>query len=455
MADEGITSLDKEKLTLGENAKWDQADRAEAVLENILNGEAAEAEAAPQEEKITVTEAIAARPVIDSGTGRTRARVLIVTTDESVLIPNSASRNEYLKLASELDELHVMCLIARDGREAFDRAGNNSWFYQVRSKRWWTLPWAGRRAALEALTWNGVPRPDIIVGVDLFEAGLGAKVIAKTFDRPLQYHVFQDPFDPDFIANDNKDNKWRRRLAKYLLKRAKSIRTANGRLRESLLAQYKKLPDIHVLPRFYNFTHLLSGTPSLNLHQRFPDFVFIMLAFGEMTATSHLQDLFTALHRLLKNPKIGMVVVGDGPARNLFVEKAKLLGIERNVVFEKTAADLVSYYQTADLLVETSAKEDGEIRLLQAAAAGLPAIMVETPLRSDLFKDGVSGFLCPPGDIKCLSDKTAKFINTSALRPQFSKYAKDVALERLHEDPAAHYQALAVSIEATLIQTEK
>ncbi len=449
MSSEPIAPLNKEKLAGKEDQKWDQSLRAEAVLEQILDTEfAPQAEAVP-EERVTVAEAIAARPVIDQDTGRARARVLIVTTDENVLLEGSSIRTEYAKLAAELDELHVMCVIPRAGKEAFDRAGDNVWFYQVRAKNWWSTPWAARTAALEALTWNGAPRPDIVVGVDMFEAGWSAWMISRAFDRPLQYHVFTDPFHPEYVSAAP-DNNWRLRVAKFLLRRAKSVRTGTNELKEILKQRYKRLTDISTLPRFYQFTNLLDGQPAFNLHERFRDYVFIMLAFGPLTAGSHLHDLFAALHRLLRNPRIGLVVVGDGPAKNIFLEKVKILGIEKNVVFHKEVEDLVSYLKSSDLLVEMGTDEESEIRVLQAAAAGLPAVMRATALRRDLFKDGVSGFLCEPDDLLCVTEKVSKYVNTPTFREQFSENAQDIAKERLHENPTAHYQALALAIESVL-----
>lgn len=454
MAEHDIPSLDKERLVLPEEATWDQSSRAEAVLDHILQTTVAEEEGAPAINRITVKEAIAARPVLDIDTGRTKARVLFVTTDERALAAGSGLRNDYVKLASEFDELHVFCLVPRSGPAGFDRVGQNAWFYQVRAKSWWTLPWAARSAADEALTWNGVFRPDVVVGVDLFEAGLAARLIARRFDRPLQYHVFTDPFAPEY-KRAAPDNAWRVRLAKFLLRRARSIRAKSAAIKEALQRQRRGLRDIAVLPRFYNFSGIMGAAPTLDLHAKYPDFAFIMLAFGPLTADSRLHDLFAALNRLLRNPRIGLVVVGDGPGKRLFLDKVKILGLEKSVAFQKEPEDLVSYLKTADLLVELDTSEDGEVRILQAAAAGLPIVALETDLRLDLFKDGQSAFLCPPGDLLCVSQKVSKFMNTASYRTLFSQNAADIAKNRIYEDPTMYDQALALSIESVLVPGEE
>lgn len=444
MAQEDVTSLDNAE-------KWDQSVRAEAVLEHILSNDTSETLEIKEDNRPTVAEAIHARPVIDQDTGRAKARVLFVTTDESVLVQGSVKRQEYIDLAKQFDEVHVFCMIARSGQDTLDRADTNIWFYQIRSKNWWQSPWTAKAAANQTLVWNNTIRPDIVVGVDPFEAGIGAYFIAKAFQRPFQLHLYTNPFTDEYLKA-NVDNNWRLRAAKYLLRRTNSIRTVTAGLQEVIKKKYPKILDSATIPRFYNFTGLLSAESTFDLHQRYPSFAFIILAFGPLTADSYLHDLFSALNRLLHNPRIGMVVIGDGPAKSLFEEKVKLLGLEKNVVFQKEIDDLASYLKTADLLIEMSTAEKGEVHILQAAAAGLPAVMWTTDLRRDLFKDGESAFLCEPDDLVCIYQKTSKFINSASLQLKFSTNAQDVARERLHEDPEAHYQAIALSIESILIE---
>ncbi len=443
-SDNTIVSLDQE---------YNPSGRAEAILDHILQNDFnADGELKPEEQRITVAEAIKARPVLDFDTGRSRARVLFVTTDENVLLPDSSIRNYYLELARQFDEVHVFCLVSRTGEETLERADENIWFYQIRDKNWWRMPWVAKNSAKEALVWNGIVRPDVIVGVDPFEAGLAAYLIAKEFQRPIQLHIKTDFLKEEYLK-ENDDNSWRLRISKYLLKRVKSVRTSTRILEQAIEKKYPKLYDVSTLPRFYNFTGLLNANPIFDLHEKYPYFVFIMITFGPLTADSYLHDVFTAIHRMLRNQRIGLVVVGEGPAKNLFEEKVRLLGIEKNVVFQKEPDDLASYLKTSDLTVEMSTEEDGEVRILQAAAAGLPAVMVATDLRNDLFTDGQSGFICQPGDLPCIQQKISKFINSASMRKQFSENATDIARERLQEDPEAPYQATALTIESVLISS--
>ena len=106
-----------------------------------------------------------------------------------------------------------------------------------------------------------------------------------------------------------------------------------------------------MLPKFYDFSGYLTATPAFDIHDKYRQFSFIMLAFGDLTATSTLHETFTALHRMLANPRIGLVIVGSGPAKALFEEKATLLGVKQSVVFVERPEDIAAFLLTADILV--------------------------------------------------------------------------------------------------------
>lgn len=435
-----------------DNTLYDQSSRAEAVLDSILHSEseAQSTENEAEDAEVSVDDELNARPILDTDTGRDKSRVLFVTADENVLAEGSVSAREYLDLADVFDEVHVLVLIPRTRKDGYTRPATNIWFYKVHGAGWQSLPSAALQFAKEALTWNGAVRPDIVVGIDPFEAGLAAYEIAKSFGRPLQLHVKTD-FQDDRFLNLSEENKDRKKMADKLLRQVGSVRVKTAVQKKKLEEKYRKITDLKILPRFYNFAGLREAVPSFNLHEKYPGFAFIMLTFGPLTADSHLHDVFTALHRLLLNSSIGLIVVGDGPGRNLFLEKVKLLGIEKSVVFLKQADDLVSLLKTSDLFIETATSEDGEVRVLQAASCGAAIAAYETDLRKDLFDDGKSAFLCPPSDIQCLGQKVSQFINTPALRTEFRELVTNVAENRLEENEGAYFKAFRDTIEGVLV----
>jgi glycosyltransferase involved in cell wall biosynthesis len=103
--------------------------------------------------------------------------------------------------------------------------------------------------------------------------------------------------------------------------------------------------------------------------------------------------------------------------------------------------------QAADILLCTDTDEAGDETVIKAAASGLPVLVSKTPLRSDLFTDGIDAFLCDREDTVGFSQKLTKFLNTNALRIEFATNAKTIVETRLHEDPQMYKIAYRDSIE--------
>lgn len=425
---------------------YDQSHRAGKVLEHVLDKDAESQEA---QEEVDIAVERSARPIIDQTTNRTASRILFVTSDISVLTSESELQNEYISLSGYFDEVHVLVLVNRKGKNDSIRCSDRTWVYSVYDTHWWRIPFSARKVASERLVFNENIRPDVVVGADPYEAGLSALKIAQTFNRPLQIHV-PDDFTQSAFLDLNAHNVWRRRIAKYVLKRTKSVRAKTYAVKEMLHKNFKRIIDLEVLPKFYNFSGYLSAQPSFDLHDTYKDYVFIILTFGPLTADSYLHDVFASLHQTLHNPRIGLIVIGDGPAKDLFKEKVAILGIEQNVIFKSSTDDLISHYKTADVLVEVGTTRESEEHIMRSAAAGLPIIAVETELRNDLFKDGHSAFLCAKEEVQCIGQRLTKFLNSPALRKQFARQGEQITRDRLIENPESYYRAYRDTIEVIL-----
>lgn len=444
----------EKKVILPEDSYYDQGRRAEAILDHVLDQDlSAQSKIESQKEYTTAAEELQARPIIEADTGRVNSRLLFVTRDLSVLEPKSGSRTQYLKLAAYFDEVHIMVLIPHRSKDTHERVGDNCWTYQVHAPYWWRLPWAAAKAAYDALVFNGAARPDIIIGTDACESGLAAYFIGRNLARPVQLHISENPLSTRFVK-DAPENKWRRRLARYVLKRVASVRTQTTEVKELIQKNFSNVIDISVLPTYYDFRGLIDVQPTTDIHTTYRGFNFIILTFCPVTADGPLQDVFTAVRSLLLSPGIGLVIVGSGPAKQLYIEKAQLLGIEKNVVFVSEPKDLVSFLKTADVLLMTDKGQESELTVLKAAAAGLPIIAYTTDLRNDLFKHGESALLIPDGEVTLLGQNLTKFINSTALRVALSRNAQAIAAARLIEDPETYYESIRDTIETVLVPPE-
>lgn len=399
--------------------------------------------------KVTVEEALKQQRVYQSNTTRNVTRVLFISQDTSLLNPTKQSLDGFLNVSDLFEEVHI--LILRQGiapKNPVLRPAQNVWIYTAAAPFWWMTPAAGQRVIEEQLVFAAGFRADLIVARDPFESALTASAIARRFERPAQLHILDDYTSADF-AKKAPNNFWRRFLPRFTVKKFLSVRTATSSI-ERIVAKRFTISDISVLPRFQNYEALINTVSTFNIKEKYKPFVFILLYIGKLNHESTLYRAIDAARFVLQNPRVGMVILGDGLAKKEFQRRAKILGIEEQVVFESNVSDVVPYLKSANLLITTDTDSDADQIVLQGAAAGIPLIMSRTPRREDIFEHGSSAYLCEESDIQAFTDRINDLLNNIGLRRIFTENAQALIIQKFHEDPHEYKEAYRTSIEQAL-----
>jgi glycosyltransferase involved in cell wall biosynthesis len=176
-----------------------------------------------------------------------------------------------------------------------------------------------------------------------------------------------------------------------------------------------------------------------------------LLAVGMMRADAKLESyrvLAAALDQMKTRapgrPPWRLIVIGDGPARPQ-VEAA--LGPQTVFTGALSQAALADYYAAADLFVWPSVREAYGMALLEAQAAGLPAVAGDTGGVPDILRDGRTGLLCPVGDAAAFARAMATLIDDTAARRAMGAAARAVVAAE-HD-----FAAAATRIDALLRET--
>lgn len=424
----------------------DVSKQAQTALDYIIAGKEEE-QAIHNRRQMPVSQALTSDQVVRFSSERTRSRVLFITSDKNALKDSSWVQAHLQNVSDMFEELHLAVLTRGKKREyRTQRIGQNIWVYNVDFYITLFLSQVMERFAESQLQFGEGFRPDVIVALDPYYAGQAALSLAKRYDRPVQIHVLEDFLAPEFVEN-NKENKKKVSAARKVLKKAESVRTNSSLMKDKLEKEFPKIGDVGILPRHFDTDALVKAKRKNTLKQKYPQYVFTVLTAGLLDQDSTMYRTLDAARDMLHSPKIGLVIVGDGPMRGELEQRANILGIKEQVVFERDQRLLNDYMLSADMFVCTDTTAIGDEYVIQAAAAGLPMVIARTPLREDLFEDGRSALLCDPESTTEFSQKMKSILNTNAFRQQFSTMARSVIKDRLHTDPELYRQAYRDSIE--------
>lgn len=434
-------------------SKYDDVKHQKDVLEYVLKNDIHASQKV--DNQVSVKNARHGSSQYQAVSSRTTTRLLFISQDTTLLNQTQQTLDGYLDLSLVFDEVHIVIL--QEGiknKNPVLRVAPNVWLYVASARHWWLVPGVAIQLIKEQLFFTDGFRPDLIVARDAYESALVARIIGKHYQRPTQLHVLEDFTTPSFLIR-NPHAKWRLRLAHYLTKRFLSIRTSTNQIQKIIERLYPHVPDVATLPRFNNYQSITDTKVSgLTLKDKYPRFVFIMVYFGALTHNSTAYQVIDAARFILRSPHIGLIIVGDGPARSEFEKRTEILGIKEQVVFERNVDDVTSYFKTADTVIVSDDDSVGDDVVIRATAAGTPVIASKTSLRSDLFVDGESALLYDSGDNEGLSKKISQLLNDFMLRKQLAATALHVVENRLHEDPEVYRLAYRDSVEQGLFAGE-
>ncbi len=99
------------------------------------------------------------------------------------------------------------------------------------------------------------------------------------------------------------------------------------------------------------------------------------------------------------------VIVGEGRSREDLETMQKQLQLEKTVVFTGAAdsAQVLAWWQRADVAVLSSTSEGMPVSLLEAAACAVPIVATAVGGIPELVETGETGYLVPPGEASLLA----------------------------------------------------
>ena len=188
-------------------------------------------------------------------------------------------------------------------------------------------------------------------------------------------------------------------LSKFRLRKAEAIVAPTQKV-EHVLKDYGIRNPIHVIPSGIALEQhhdrispqeRLSGRRALGI----PDDHTVLLNLGRLGTEKNLSELveLTSI-ALAHNPRLTLLIVGDGPARKDLEALAQRLGIADHVVFTGMVdpTEVHRYYQLGDIFVSASTSETQGLTYIEAAANGLPLLCRRDPCLDGVLVEGSNGY---------------------------------------------------------------
>jgi glycosyltransferase involved in cell wall biosynthesis/SAM-dependent methyltransferase len=128
-------------------------------------------------------------------------------------------------------------------------------------------------------------------------------------------------------------------------------------------------------------------------------------------------------------PRLRVAIVGDGELRGALERRASQLGLDETVRFLGFREDLSNILAGSDVAVLSSDNEGTPVALIEAAAAGRPAVATAAGGVADIVTDS-TGILVAPGDVPAFADALLRLARDRSSRERIGVAAREHVRER-------------------------
>jgi glycosyltransferase involved in cell wall biosynthesis len=145
--------------------------------------------------------------------------------------------------------------------------------------------------------------------------------------------------------------------------------------------------------------------------------------------------LLQAMPDLLRQfPTLHAIFLGKGPREAELRETIQRLGLAGRVHLAGFRDDLPRLLPCLDILVHPALMEGLGVSLLQAAGAGVPIVASRAGGIPEAVRDGVNGFLVPPGDVEAIGRAISRLLGDPALARRMGEAGRELVQREFSVD---------------------
>lgn len=205
-----------------------------------------------------------------------------------------------------------------------------------------------------------------------------------------------------------------------------------------------RLEQYEVVPLGFDLRRLLTVDAHSGLLRDQLDLADDVPLAGLVGRLAPVKDPALALRAVARVPGLHLAVVGDGELAGQTRQLALDLSIGDRVHFTGWMTDIAGVMADLDIALLTSRNEGTPVALIEAAAAGVPAVAIDVGGVRSVVVDGETGILLPDRDERQIAEVLEQLAGDAALRLDLGRNGRQRAAlwdqRRLIEDLRAIYR---------------
>lgn len=230
-------------------------------------------------------------------------------------------------------------------------------------------------------------------------------MLAKQVVRPYDVKVVTTLHGTDItLVGSHRDFY---RICRHAMLECDGLTCVSWWLREQTMREFDLPRPPEVIPNFVDCDRFSMG----NRADYPKDGKFTILHASNFRPVKRVFDVVRVFERMSRQlPGARLMMVGDGPELGMACELAAQLHICDRIDFVGAQPQIEDLYRQAHLFLLLSEYESFGLVALEASACAVPVVASRAGGLPEVVDDGVTGYLCPVGDIAQIADRAVHIL---------------------------------------------
>lgn len=248
-------------------------------------------------------------------------------------------------------------------------------------------------------------------------AAFMAREILKTKGRSVPFITTLHGTDITLVGKDQSYEP----VISFAINQSNAVTAVSAYLKEETLRHFSITKNIEVVYNFIDPDSIAEEKKECTKAIAAPNGEKVVMHISNFRKVKRVQDVVQAFRLILEKTPSRLIMVGDGPERNMAENLAEELGIRSHCMFIGKVKNSLSILPCADVFFLPSASESFGLSALEAMACGIPVIGSNAGGMPEVQIHGQTGFLSEVGDFQDMAKNALLILTNEQLYSTVSK----------------------------------
>lgn len=233
-----------------------------------------------------------------------------------------------------------------------------------------------------------------------------------------------------------------KKAVQFSINHSEYVTAVSQSLKEDTERLFEITSDIQVIPNFIDRDKINFKNVPCEKGQIAPDDQLIVTHISNFRPLKRIIDILKTFKKVNEKLNVKLLMVGDGPEKERAIRYCRAQAMEDSVLFLGRSNQIDEILCFSDLFLLPSEQESFGLAALEAMVHGVPVVCSDVGGLPEVIEEGISGYLCPLGDIDAMAERAIHILEDPERHKRFKRQAYESSEKFDIDKVITHYESL-------------